>query len=115
MNLQLVEDTRRQCRLCRVRAVDQDVALTCGGLRLRHSAGDPIRYIINQWILRERWAWWPVTRNIYWDAIVVVATPVVGLFHSVATGEDGTSFLDFVKKVLAHHRRFFGLLSWPNV
>src|ERR1700689_876765 len=107
MNLQLVEDTRRQCRLCRVRAVDQDVALTCGGLRLRHSAGDPTRYISHQWILRDRWAWWPVTRDIYWDPPGVVAPPVVGLFQSVAPAEDGTSFLDFVKKVLAHRRRFF--------
>jgi hypothetical protein len=31
-----------------------------------------------------------------WDAVVVVTTPVIDLFHSIATGEDSAGHFDFV-------------------
>jgi hypothetical protein len=52
VDLQLVENACHKCGLRRVSAMDQNVAVTCGSLRLRHRAGDPIRHIGHQWIFR---------------------------------------------------------------
>jgi hypothetical protein len=76
--------------------MDQDIAVTSGGLCLRHRAGYPIGHIGHQRVLGDRRPGRPMTGHKDWDAVVVVTTPVIDLFHSIATGEDSAGHFDFV-------------------
>ena len=105
VNLQLIEHTRFERRLCRIRAVDEHVAVTGGSLRLRHRANDPVAHIRHQWILRDRGCRRPVTGHEDRDAIVVITAPVIDLFHGIATGEDRAGRSAFVEKLFAYPRR----------
>jgi hypothetical protein len=37
-----------------------------------------------------------VTGHEDWGALVVIAAPVIDLFHGIATGDDRTGLFDFV-------------------
>jgi hypothetical protein len=115
VNLQLIEHTRVERPLCRIRAVDQHIAPTCSGLRLCHRAGDPICHVRHQWIRHGRRTRRPVTGHEDWDAVVVITAPVIDLFHGIATGENRSGRFDLVEKLLAYSRWISGLHVRPGV
>jgi mannose-6-phosphate isomerase-like protein (cupin superfamily) len=105
VDLELIEHPRSERRLCRIRAVDEDIPVAGGSLRLRHRADDPAGDICAQWILRDRRPRRAVTGHEDWDAIVVITAPVIDLFNRIATGQDRAGRSAFGKKLLPDPRR----------
>jgi hypothetical protein len=107
-------------RLCRRRAMDEDVAVTGGGLCLHPRAVDPVCHIRHQGVLLDRTSRRPVTGHKDRDAVEVIAAPMFGLIRGVATREDRAGSSDFVEELLAdagridRHRRRTGLRNEPN-
>ena len=105
VDLELIEHTRFERRLRRIRAVDEDIAVTGGSLRLRHRADDPVGHIRDQRILHDRRPRRAVTGHEDRDALVVITAPVIDLFNGIATGQDRAGRFAFVEKLFAYPQR----------